>query len=160
MGTIAAALAGGAAGAVGGGIVGALIGAGFPAELLDRLDRLLDRALDAVGELLDRLVERGRVELERDRKHAPGREYLRLTHVKDLALGIGRAGLRDRRQQADRAYPPVGDDLLAVEVGRVHLPLGALQFVGPGRYPTSGRAPSLLGARRGRLALKRKIGVG
>src|SRR5213592_2378813 len=61
------------------------------------------RALDAVGELLDRLVERGRVELERDRTHAPGREYLRLTHVEDLALGIGRAGRRDRRQQADRA---------------------------------------------------------
>src|SRR5205823_12655912 len=74
---------------------------GFAAELLDLLDRLLDRALDAVGELLDRLVERGRVELERDRKHAACREHLRLTHVEDLALGIGRAGRRSEEHTSE-----------------------------------------------------------
>src|SRR2546421_3488136 len=87
-------------------------GGGFAAQLAELLHRLLDGHLHALAELLDRFGQIARVDLEGDRQHAARRQHLGLADVESLAVGVHQAVRRDRREEANRPHPTVGEDLL------------------------------------------------
>src|SRR6185503_7205260 len=61
------------------------VGGLLPAQLLQLADRPLDAHLGALRELLGRVAERARVDLEGDRQRAHRGEELGLSHVENLA---------------------------------------------------------------------------
>src|SRR5689334_3504043 len=92
---------------------------GLAAELLQLLHRALDRFARELAELLGRFLERAGADLEADRQRARRREHLRLAHVEHRARGIALAVLHHRREAPDRADPPVGEDFLEIQRGRI-----------------------------------------
>ena len=95
-------------------------GGRFPAHLLELLERLLEADLGGGGELLHRVRERRCLDLEGERQDARRRQDLGVAQVEDLPAEVHGPVRLHRREHADAAQLPVGEDLLAVEGGRVH----------------------------------------
>src|SRR6185503_21323310 len=94
---------------------------GLAPQLLQLLHRALDRLARELAELLRRVFQRAGADLEGDRQRARRRQYLRLADVEHRARFVALAVSADRRQAADGADAPVGENLLEVKLLRIDL---------------------------------------
>src|SRR5215468_3300289 len=99
---------------------------GFAAQLARLIDGLLERRLHALGEFLQRLIERLRLDLEPERQNARRSQELRLAGEEHRARRIGCTVEGHRGEPPNAARPPVGEYILAVQALWIDLDLGKL----------------------------------
>src|SRR6185503_2435144 len=90
-------------------------------QLLQLLHRALDRLARVLAEFVRGFLERHCRNLEADRQRARGRQHLRLALVDHGTRAVALPALLHRRQPADGADAPVGEDLLEVKRVRINL---------------------------------------
>src|SRR6266705_6289262 len=103
-------------------------GTRLAAQLLQLAHGAVDRILGERPELLGSLAKRVRADLERDRDRAGGGHDLRLADVDDGSRRVRLSVSCHRGQATYRPDASIGEDLLQVELVRIELQLGGLEF--------------------------------